>query len=455
MKEKEKRAGRICPGSINNEGGGFVNDKFLTKLDILGMRSAGSNKAKLQRRTKTCPFGKHKNHSPAASMESLDELLKKDEQREKDGFQKKIKIGRILAGPGKVIMVPYVTEEKLIHGEFEPTGEHGEDVAGHGDGEVGDVIYEKPPFGEGEGDGDGDDEGEGDEPGAGEGEGGEHGIEAEAYQLGKELSEEFQLPNLKDKGKKVPTDEYIYDLTDRHRGSGQFLDKKATLKSIIKSNFALGRIGKDHIDTTKLIVGPQDKVYRVLSRERVWKSQAVVFFLRDYSGSMWGEPTRAVVAQHLMIYSWLLVQYETLVIPRFIVHEYVAKEVSVRRYFTETATGGTLIASGYRKINEIVEGEGLARDYNIYVFQGTDGDDGDDGRQAAPEIEKMLGYVNRMGVCVLGHPYYGSEKSTFEQYIKRANFPDKRELFRMHVMSSAGVTREKNVEAVKALIAQD
>ena len=78
---------------------------------------------------------------PLTMLESFEELLKRDEQREKDGFPKKIKIGRILAGSGKVVAVPFVEEEKLVHGEFEPKmdeegnieGEEGE-IAGHGEG---------------------------------------------------------------------------------------------------------------------------------------------------------------------------------------------------------------------------------------------------------------------------------------------------------------------------------
>lgn len=426
MKVKKNEPG-FPPGSITN--------KFMTRLDIIGARTARVAEAKSARKTK-----------PIMSLESFEDLLKRDEQREKDGFHKKIRIGQILAGQGKIVMVPQVVEEKLVHGEFEPTEDGEESAVGHGEGEVGDVIGEKSVFGEG------DEECE--EPHAGEGEG-EHGIEAEAYQLGKELVEKFQLPNLKDKGKKVPTDEYNYDLTDSHRGSGQLLDKKATLKSIVKSNVALGRCDKDNIDTSKLIVGPRDKVYRILSRERVWKSQAVVFFLRDYSGSMMGEPTKAAVSQHLMIYSWLLVQYDKLVIPRFVVHDHAAKEVSVGEYFRQSANGGTFIASGYKKINEIIDGEGLARNYNIYVFQATDGDDGDDGEQTIPEIEKILSYANRMGVCVLKHPYYGDRESIFEDYINGSGFLDEKGLFRMHVMSSVGVTDDQNIEAVKALLAQD
>lgn len=388
-------------------------------------------------------------------IESFEELLKRDGQREDDGFPKKIKIGRIMVGPGRVIMVPYVEEEKLIHGEFEPTGEHGEDIAGHGKGEVGDVIY-KRPFGDGEGNGDdSDDDSDGEDDGSGPGHSeSEHGIETEAYQLGKELSEKFQLPNLKNKGKKMPTDEYTYDLTDRYRGTGQFLDKKQTLVSIVKSNISLGRFDKDHIDITNLVVGPRDKVYRILSKERVWKSPAVIFFLRDYSGSMWGDKTKAVVDQHLMIYSWLLVQYEKLVIPRFIVHDAEAKEVSVSDYFLKKSIGDTFIASGYERINEIVEGEELAKDYSIYVFQGTDGDDRDNS-EAAPEIEKILNYASRMGVCVIKSPNLKDKESVFEQYVKNGGFSNRKEVFRMHVMSSQDVTEEENVKAVKTLIAQD
>src|SRR3989344_135398 len=390
--------------------------------------------------------------------ETFDELLKRDEQRAIDGFKKKIKLRRVFAGRGKILTVPYVEEEKLFHGDFEPTGEHGEDEAGRGEGEVGDVIARSRLKGD---DGDSGEAGEGeddDSSGAGEGDGGEHGLESDVYQLGKELTEKLQLPNLKDKGKKVLTDDYVYDLTDRHRGSGQFLDRKETLKSIVKSNVALGLVSGGHIDPSKLAIGPHDFMYRVLSKERVWKSPAVVFFMRDYSGSMDGAPTKAVVDQHLMIYSWLMVQYEKLVIPRFIVHDTKAKEVPAHRYFRANSGGGTFIPSGYSKIMEIISEENLARNYNLYLFQGTDGDDDDDGKVAIPWIKKLLEFFNRIGVSILksprGHPLVGVQKTIFEEYVAEGGFLEKKDLFRMHVMLS-NPSETDNEEAVKALIAQD
>ncbi len=182
---------------------------------------------------------------------------------------------------------------------------------------------------------------------------------------------------------------------------------------------------------------------------------AVVFFGRDISGSMYGNPTKAIVSQHLMIYAWLLVQYDKLVIPRFFVHDTEAKEVSVREYFGLSSGGGTFIPSVYREITKAVDGESLARDYNIYVFQGTDGDDFDDGKEAIPEIEKILGYVNRMGVCVIKSAYYGDRETSFEEYVEDGGFLEREDVFRMHIMTSDHVTEDDNIEAIKELIGQD
>lgn len=441
----------------------FRISQKMTELDVLGMHQAA--KEMIEKRYNA--LREKELSGKITALESLDELKQKDKEREKDGFLPKIKFRRVLAGPGKVIVVPYVEEEELVHAEFEPKKliqlaqssdedegkEDLDETTGHGEGDIGDVIGETPlPLGGG---GDGDGDGESDEPQAGD-ESGEH-LEEEAYAAGKELVERLQLPNFREKRKKVQSDKYTYDLTDRHKGSGQLLDKKETLKRIVKTNLVLGLIDKENPDPTKMIVGPEDMVYRVLSREKIWESQAAVLFLRDYSGSMWGEPTKALVSQHLMIYSVILKHYEKKVIVRFFVHDTEAREVTARQYFGLISGGGTIIASGYKKINEIVEGEALIRDYNVYVFQGTDGGDFDDGKLALPEIRKILGYANRMGVTLFKHPYYQERgaKTSFEQYIEKGGILGKRDVFRMHIMSSYNITEEQNIEALKALIAQD
>jgi len=135
-------------------------------------------------------------------------------------------------------------------------------------------------------------------------------------------------------------------------------------------------------------------------------------------------------------------------------------EVTARQYFYYNSWGGTYIPAAYKKVNEIVEGEALESQYNIYLFQGTDGDDGDDGTEAIPEIKKILSYTNRMGVTLFKHRYYIEQdaKTIFEEYVERGEILSRRDVFRMHIMSRdfwSRITDEMNIEAIKALIAEN
>jgi uncharacterized sporulation protein YeaH/YhbH (DUF444 family) len=389
-------------------------------------------------------------------MITLDELLERDRRREEDGFKRKIRIGRIVkpatGGKEKIIVVPTTVEEKFVHDEISLDQEpgEGEPTGGTGEGEEGDIIGEqpiRPEEGEGEGEGSGE--------GPGEGEGGDHELESNAYELGKVLSQDFQLPNLQDKGKKRTLARYVYDLTDKNRGVGQILDKKATLKRIVETNITLGNIPDvGNIDTTKFIISPQDLIYRILSREKDFESQALVFFLRDYSGSMGGKVTQTVVSQHVMLYSWLVYQYEKQVETRFILHDTQAKEVSdFYKYHSYKVAGGTKVFTAFKMVNDIVERENLARDYNIYVFHGTDGDDWDkDGKQTIAEIEKMFNYVARIGISIVEHTYVGSKQTEVEKYLKSSGILNKySNLIKLDVLDE-NADDSRIIQGIKRLI---
>jgi len=388
-------------------------------------------------------------YSAASLMKSLDELLERDRQREQDGFPRKIRVGKLAkpgrGGKGKVVVVPTTVEEKLFHDPtVRPPGEEGQ-AGGTGEGEEGEVIGEQPVREEGEGSGAG--------PGQGEGEA--HELESSAYELGRTLTEKFQLPNLKDKGKKRSFTRYTYDLTDKHRGFGQILDKKATLRKIVETNIALGNIPDvADIDPTRFLIAPSDKIYRVLSQEKDYEPQAMVFFLRDYSGSMAGKVTELVVSQHVLIYSWLLYQYAGQVESRFILHDTEAREVpDFYTYYNSRVAGGTEVACAFRMVNEIVARENLANDYNIYVFHGTDGDDWDTGgAKAIPELERMLTYASRVGVTIAEHgqgEYGGTEVS---RYLNGSGLlKSKPDLVRMDIMTE-DADEPRLIEGIKRLI---
>ncbi len=387
--------------------------------------------------------------APYLGLSSIDELLERDRQREKDGFPRKIRVGKLIR-PGKgeknaIAVVPTTVEEKFMHDRIKDPNDE-DQMGGSGDGEEGEVIGEQPVRQEGEG------------TGAGQGQDAVHEVESSAYDLGKILTEKFELPNLKDKGSKRSLTKYTYDITDKNRGFGQVLDKKATLRQIVNTNIALGRVHQAKpVDSTGLLVSPQDRIYRILSPEKEYESQAVVFFVRDYSGSMEGNCTQLVCSQHVMIYSWLLYQYAKRVETRFILHDTRAKEVpDFFSYYNSRVAGGTEVASGFKLVNEIVENENLAQDYNIYVFHGTDGDDWDStGERALAQLDTMLGYANRVGVTLVEHSYAHAQRTTVQQYLEEADLQKTRsDVFRFDVMSE-DAEENRVIEGIRKLVAEE
>jgi uncharacterized sporulation protein YeaH/YhbH (DUF444 family) len=348
-------------------------------------------------------------------------------------------------GKEKIVVVPTTIEEKFIHDPYFMETPEGDGSGGAGDGQEGEVIGEQPVHEPGEGAG----------TGPGEGEEGPHEMESSAYDLGKILTEKFELPNLKEKGKKKSLTRYTYDLTDKNKGFGQVLDKKATLREIVETNISLGNIpDPSAIDPARFLISPTDRIYRVLSKEKEYESQAIVFFLRDYSGSMQGKVTELIVAQHVLIYSWLLFQYARQVETRFILHDISAKEVEdFYTYYNSRVAGGTKVVSAYRLVNEIVKDENLVRDYNIYVFHGTDGDDWDtEGKETIPEIEAMLAYVNRLGITIAEHSTTTHRNTEVEKYISKSGLLEKeKDVLRIDTIREDS-DESRLIEGIKKLI---
>ncbi len=384
------------------------------------------------------------------AIKTLDELINKDKQREKDGFPRRIKIGKVVKPlPGKkakVVVVTTTTEPKFYH-DNSITEDNEETTGGSGEGEEGEIIgKQKVDQHQGEGEG----------QGAGEGNEGEHDITTGAEELGKILTEEFQLPNLKNKGNKRSLTKYTYTLTDRNREFGQLLDKMETLRSIVKTNIMLGNLtGEDDFDPTKLVVNPKDKIYRIMSKEKDYEAQAVVFFVRDYSGSMQGAPTELVVSQHLMIYSWLMYQYQNNVLTKFIVHDTQAKEVpDFYTYYKYQVAGGTQVYPAFQLVNKIIEEQQLFKDYNIYIFYGTDGDDWEvDGKKTLDELEKLMKVINRCGITIARNSWSRGQQTIVEKYISKSGLlKQKSDLIKMDVLNAEKATDEGVIESIKRLI---
>lgn len=383
------------------------------------------------------------------SLKTLDELLERDKQREKDGFPRRIKIGKVAKPlPGnktKVVVVPITEEPKLYHDDS--ISEEEQATGGSGEGQEGDIIGKQKANQQ---------QGQGEGQGAGQGGDQQHQIETEAEYLGKILTEKFQLPNLKNKGHKRSLTKYTYDLTDKNREFGQLIDKKSTIKEVVKTNILLGKIKEaEFFDPQNLVINPKDRIYRIMSKEKDYEAQAVVFFIRDYSGSMQGAPTELVVTQHVLIYSWLMYQYQKNVMTRFIVHDTKAKEVpDFYTYYKYQVAGGTQVYPAFELMNEIVEKEQLAKEYNIYAFYGTDGDDWDSsGQKTIEALKKSLTFANRIGVTIARNSWSKNQQTIVEKYLKKSGLlKDKADLIKMVALESEQAKEEAIIASIKKLI---
>jgi hypothetical protein len=168
---------------------------------------------------------------------------------------------------------------------------------------------------------------------------------------------------------------------------------------------------------------------------------------------MAGKATDLVVSQHVLIYSWLLYQYAGQAESRFILHDTEAKEVpDFYTYYNSRVAGGTQVSTAFKLVNDIVAKENLARDYNIYVFHGTDGDDWDDGgAKAIAEIRQMLEYASRVGVTIANHGQ-GGASTTVERFLNESGLlKSKPDLIRMDIIQE-DADEPRLIEGIKKLI---
>lgn len=130
-----------------------------------------------------------------------------------------------------------------------------------------------------------------------------------------------------------------------------------------------------------------DVRYRRFTNVPLPSSQAVVFCLMDISGSM-GEKEKEIAKRFfLLLYLFLQRKYQKVDI-RFVRHTTTASECTEEEFFRNQLSGGTVVSSGVKKVDEIVRAEYPLDYWNVYVVQASDGDNftfDDDTLEAALE----------------------------------------------------------------------
>jgi len=273
----------------------------------------------------------------------------------RQGLKKYITHGEILGRQGREVVsipVPNIEIPRFRHGDKGAGG------IGQGEGEEG------QPIGRGQGDQDGAGQA-GDEPGR-------HVREAELTleELAQMLGDELQLPRILPKGQDaIRTKKTRYN-SIRQTGPDSLRHFKRTYKRALRRSIA-----SSEYDPKKPIIIPtrEDERFRSWTDVPLPEANAAILYIMDVSGSMTDEQKQIVRTESFWIDTWLKSQYDGIQ-RRYVIHDAVAHEVDEDTFYRTRESGGTRISSAYLKAKQILERDFPVNDWNIYIFQFSDGD---------------------------------------------------------------------------------
>ncbi|RCU50391.1 YeaH/YhbH family protein [Corallincola holothuriorum] len=119
-------------------------------------------------------------------------------------------------------------------------------------------------------------------------------------------------------------------------------------------------------------------------------SKAVMFCLMDVSGSM-DQATKEMAKRfYILLYLFLTRTYENIDVV-YIRHHTQAKEVDEHEFFYSQETGGTIVSSALKLMQEIIADRYPPDQWNIYAAQASDGDNwADDSPQCSDILSNNL-----------------------------------------------------------------
>lgn len=306
-------------------------------------------------------------------------------------LKRQINNGSIVGRRGKggkfSITIPRINIPHIVHGS------NGESI-GRGKGKPGDVIGRDRQPGKGE---DGD---------AGE----EHAdgirIVVDLEEVIKFLQQELQLPDLKPKQSEM-FEEIKYKYNDISLvGPESLRHSRRTFKQALKRNAGAGSLDKLQFIPGYACPMPVvevlncDKRYRQYKEIKIPSSNAVIFFARDWSGSMGDYKCDIISDMSWWIDCWIRRFYKR-VERCWVGHDTLAEEVDEATFYNYRYGGGTKCSSAFSFIEQQLENRFPPRTWNIYVFYFTDGDNFNNDNTTLFEILKnKLGpeVVNMVGI---------------------------------------------------------
>jgi len=290
----------------------------------------------------------------------------------RENLRKYVNHGEMIGRKGRDLVSIPLPQLDIPHFRY---GQNGRGGVGQGDGQEGQPIAR------------GDQEGEG--IGRAGGDPGQHILEVDVTldELAAILGDELELPRIEPKGKATIQQEKARYRSIRRVGPESLRHFKRTYVEALRRQVSAGEY-----DATRPRVVPikEDRRYRSWETTPEPQANAVIVYMMDVSGSMTDEQKEIVRTEAFWIDTWLRSQYDG-VECRYIIHDATAKEVDEQTFYHTRESGGTRISSAYKVCADLLDREFSPSEWNIYLFQFSDGDNwGEDNRQAMRLLRERL-----------------------------------------------------------------
>jgi sporulation protein YhbH len=239
-------------------------------------------------------------------------------------------------------------------------------------------------------------------------------IEMSLEELAGYLFNDLELPELEKKNFKFTTQEKMKRKGKRSYGIRPRLSKKETIKQKIRRKKAAIKAGTfDPNGDERFTFHESDLRYKHIAPVIKENTAAVVFFVMDVSGSMTKSKKYFARSFFFLLYQFLNHKYSSIDVV-FVSHTADAHEVNEEQFFTQVPNGGTLVSTGLKKVEEIIEKRYHPNNWNIYTFYCGDGDNwAIDNKEALNGFRRLKEINQVMCYTEIGNSAYPNEYRLF------------------------------------------
>jgi uncharacterized sporulation protein YeaH/YhbH (DUF444 family) len=255
---------------------------------------------------------------------------------------------------------------------------------GRGEGKEGDVIGRDPQESQGDGEGE-----------AGNEEGEHTLVAVDLDDVLDMMQEELNLPNIEPKeNPKFTVDNFKYTGIKKN-GPDSLRHIRRTMRQTMLRQIETG----DYDEENPMIIPlPDDMRYKSWKVVKKPISNAVIFFARDYSGSINSERREIISDCCWWIDSWISRFYDKTE-RVYIGHDTAATILDRDKFYGYTSGGGTYISSAFELIQEQIDLIYDPNVWNVYIFYFSDMENwGDDDSKVIEIMNKNVDQISLYGI---------------------------------------------------------